>query len=194
MCISALVTTLSVFRSLQQEFSTLIRVSSCPVIAAFSGMCPGCHFLFICLGRVFICCRNTYIIRFCCLWIPETGINISIFIRNLAVRLSTERIFINPQRFHCLCIECLDCSLAESDKNHSVRISRWLDCKGRRSCKRTSAFHQFSGYRIHFQQILTVICVQISVYKNRMSAVTVKIIFICPVENAVFCFDRCLLI
>ena len=54
--------------------------------------------------------------------VPEAGIQVAILYNQRAIRLSTQRIVVDPQGFQCTGVECLYTAIGQSHKYHALRI------------------------------------------------------------------------
>ena len=78
--------------------SKFIRyISASPVKSSCTLVSPGSNLFFCSLRRVFISHTDTYKISIFCLTVPETCIDITIFVSNRTVRLTFQIILINPK-------------------------------------------------------------------------------------------------
>ena len=95
---------------------------ACPVESAFNNIAPKSLLRFSGVFSVFVCNRNADISRIFGFTVPESGINITIGISYRRKCLTFKRVAINPKRFKCFCIKCLNCTVMQRSKNHTVGV------------------------------------------------------------------------
>ena len=125
-------------------------INTAAVITAAVILPPDWCLILILLIHIFICCVQADKIAIC-----KSCIQISGIISECSRCISSDDIRIKPQRFQIFCTECLNSSVHQRNKNHTVRIQRF--------CKSTVAFaphlyglHGLPGVPVQIIQILSL--------------------------------------
>ena len=179
------VSTLSVIRSHDQK--TVAYASARPIEPAVCSIDPGCELLLVRSCGVLVCYGDTDPIRRLGLPAPEASIDIAVSIGDRRIRLTAERILVDPDRFQRRRIERLDDTVRKCDEQHPLRIGRRRDVE-RRLLDHRAGLLDLARCCIDLKDVLFCCADEIPVNEDRRADGVRAIAdtgLICPIQNGV---------
>ena len=172
----------------------IASIGTSPIEASVLHHSPCSSFFLGLIFRIFIRQTDTNKTTVFVFSVPKAGIGVTVQYRDWAVRLTTQRIGVQPQGFQRFGAERLDTSIGQSHQQNAIIICWPVDSETGFSSHLTRCFYYTSGF-IHAVNVFTGINNQAVVHKNRAADCIGGIPiaqFYSPIQHAVRCADRCL--